>query len=255
MKLIDAHCHLTDEAYDKDRDFLIKDLENFCIDKVIVPAVNMEDSYQTVKLAEKYDKLYAQVGIHPEDADSFEDSYLEEIEKLSKNKKVIGIGEIGLDFCRRKDNRKKQEEAFIKQLDLARKLKLPVTIHSRDAKDAVFEILKSYKDLKVHIHCFSDDIETMYAYVDFGFYISIPGVVTYKNSKELQEIATKIPLDRLMIETDGPYLTPAPYRGSRNDPRKVVEVARTIADLRGMKIEKLAKHSKKNTEKFFDLEV
>lgn len=253
MRLIDCHCHLTDEAFDSDRLFIINDLSNFAIRGIINPATNIEDSKKAIDLAEKYDNFYPMVGIHPENVDDITDKDLEELEALGKNPKVVAIGEIGLDYYWKDDNKDRQKEIFIHQLGLARKLNLPAVIHVREAKDDVIEILKDYTDLKIQIHCFSDDLKTLNTYMDMGFYISIGGVVTFSNGTNEKVAARNVPIERLMLETDSPYLTPEPYRGLRNDPRRVVEVARTIADLRDMKIDKLAKRCYKNTVEFFNL--
>ena len=193
------------------------------------------------------------VGIHPEEVDQIKDKDLEELEILAKNDKVVAIGEIGLDYYWKDDNKDRQKEIFIHQLDLARKLDLPAAIHVREAKDDVIEILKDYTDLKIQIHCFSDDLKTLNTYMDMGFYISIGGVVTFANGTNEHVAARNVPIERLMLETDSPYLTPEPYRGLRNDPRRVVEVARKIAELRDMKMDKLAKRTYKNTVEFFNL--
>lgn len=253
MKLIDSHCHMTDEAFDEDRDFIIRDLQNFRVDKIVMPAVNLENSKETIKLAQKYDHVFAQIGCHPEDADSFDKKDLEELEALAKEDKVVAIGEIGLDYYWRDDNKDKQKEVFINQLELARKLKLPVTIHTRNSTADIYDILKDYIDLKVQIHCFADTLDFMWKFMDLGFFISIGGVVTFNNGENEKNAARAVPIDRLMLETDSPYLTPEPYRGTRNDPRKIVEVAREIADLKGMKLSKLAKATRQNTERFFGI--
>lgn len=253
MRLIDCHCHLTDEAFDSDRLFIINDLSNFAIRGIINPATNIEDSKKAIALSEKFDNFYPMVGIHPENVDDVTNKYLEELEILAKNPKVVAIGEIGLDYYWRDDNKDRQKEIFIHQLQLARKLDLPAVIHVRDSKDDIIEILKDYTDLKIQIHCFSDDLKTLNTYMDMGFHISIGGVVTFSNGTNEKVAARNVPIERLMLETDSPYLTPEPYRGLRNDPRRVVEVARTIADLRDMKIDKLAKRCYKNTVEFFNL--
>ena len=253
MRLIDSHCHLTDEAFDDDRLFILNDLSNFGIRGIINPATNLTDSKMAIELAEKYDNFYAMAGIHPEEVDDITDKDLEELAKLAKNEKVIAIGEIGLDYYWTDDNKSRQKEIFIHQLELARKLEKPAVIHVRDSKDDVIEILKDYQDLKIQIHCFSDDLETLEKYMQMGFYISIGGVVTFNNGTNEQNAARNVPIDRLMLETDSPYLTPEPYRGLRNDPRRIVEVARIVAQLRDMKIDKLAKRTYNNTKEFFNL--
>ena len=253
MRLIDSHCHLTDEAFDDDRLFILNDLSNFGLRGIINPATNLADSKMAIELSEKYDNFYAMAGIHPEEVDEITDKDLDELENLAQNKKVIAIGEIGLDYYWKDDNKDRQKEIFIHQLELARKLAKPAVIHVRDSKDDVIEILKDYQDLKIQIHCFSDDLETLEKYIEMGFYISIGGVVSFNNGTSEQNAARNVPIERLMLETDSPYLTPEPYRGLRNDPRRVVEVARTVAELRDMKIDKLAKRTYNNTKEFFNL--
>ena len=253
MRLIDSHCHLTDEAFDDDRLFILNDLSNFSIRAVINPATNLEDAKKAIELAKDYDNFYPMVGIHPEEVDDIRDKDLKELESLSQNKSVVAIGEIGLDYYWKDDNKAKQKEIFIYQLELARKLDLPAVIHVRESKDDVIEILKDYTDLKIQIHCFSDDLKTLETYMDMGFYISIGGVVTFANGENEQVAARNVPIDRLMLETDSPYLTPEPYRGLRNDPRRVVEVARKVAELKDMKMDKLAKRTYNNTKEFFSL--
>lgn len=253
MALIDTHAHLTDEAFDDDRLFIIRDLSNFNVKAVINPGCNVKDSKLAVKLAKEFDNFYAQVGIHPEEVSRMGESDLEIIEKLAQNPKVVAIGEIGLDYYWRDDNKDEQKEVFIKQLEMARRLDLPVVVHTRDVGEDAYEILKDFTDLKVQIHCFSEGLDLLDKYMDLGFYISIGGVVTFSNGENEKLAASHVDINRLMLETDSPYLTPEPYRGLRNDPRKVIEVAREIAKLRGMKLKKLEKRTSKNAEEFFGL--
>ena len=218
-----------------------------------MPACDLKDSQDVLNLSKKYENLFAQVGFHPQNIDSFKDGDIEKLENLAKDPKVLAIGEIGLDYYWQDDNKAEQKEIFIKQLDLARKLKLPVVIHSRDSIDDCLEILKAYKDLKVQIHCFSYSYIHLMECMKRGYYISIGGVVTFKNAENEKNVAINVDLDKLMLETDSPYLSPEPYRGMRNDPRKIVEVAREIANLRGMKLSKLAKRTSKNAMEFFNI--
>lgn len=253
MKLIDSHAHLTSDDFNEDRSFLIKDLSNFAVNYVIIPACDLKDSQDVLNLSKKYENLFAQVGFHPQNIDSFKDGDIEKLENLAKDPKVLAIGEIGLDYYWQDDNKAEQKEIFIKQLDLARKLKLPVVIHSRDSIDDCLEILKDYPDLKVQIHCFAYSYIHLMECMKRGYYISIGGVVTYKNAENEKNAAINVDLDKLMLETDSPYLSPEPYRGMRNDPRKIVEVAREIANLRGIKLSKLAKRTSKNAMEFFNI--
>lgn len=253
MALIDTHAHLTDEAFDDDRLFILRDLSNFNVKAVINPGCNVKDSKMAVELAEEFDNFYAQVGIHPEEVSRMNENDLEIIENLAQNPKVVAIGEIGLDYYWRDDNKDEQKEVFIKQLEMARRLDLPVAVHTRDVGEDAYEILKDFRDLKVQIHCFSESLDLLDKYMDLGFYISIGGVVTFSNGENEKLAASHVDINRLMLETDSPYLTPEPYRGLRNDPRKVIEVAREIAKLRGMKLKKLEKRTSKNAEEFFGL--
>lgn len=253
MAIIDTHAHLTDEAFDDDRLFIIRDLSNFNVKAVINPGCNVKDSKMAVELAEEFDNFYAQVGIHPEEVSRLGDNDLEIIENLAQNPKVVAIGEIGLDYYWRDDNKDEQKEVFIKQLEMARRLDLPVVVHTRDVGEDAYEILKDFRDLKVQIHCFSESLDLLDKYMDLGFFISIGGVVTFSNGENEKLAASHVDINRLMLETDSPYLTPEPYRGLRNDPRKIIEVAREIAKLRGMKLKKLEKRTSKNAEEFFGL--
>ena len=251
MKLIDSHAHLTSEEFNEDRLFILRDLSNFSIEAVINPGVNLANSRENIKLAKEFDNFYAQVGIHPEDVDKMGKGDLAEIEILAKD--AVAIGEIGLDYYWTTETKELQKEVFIKQLEMARRLKKPVVIHNREATDDTIDILKDFTDLKVQIHCFSTDEKSLKTFMDFGFYISLGGVVTYGNGLNEKQAAALVPIERLMLETDSPYLTPDPYRGMRNDPRKIIEVARKIAEIRGMKLSKVAKWTTKNAREFFDL--
>lgn len=251
MNLIDSHAHLTSEEFNEDRLFILRDLSNFSIEAVVNPGTNLENSRENVRLAKEFKNFYAQVGIHPSDVEEMGENDLAEIEKLAKD--AVAIGEIGLDYYWTTETKDLQKKVFIAQLDMARRLGKPVVIHNRDATEDIMEILANYKDLKVQIHCFSTSEETLKIFMDWGFYISIGGVVTYGNSLNEKAAAALVPIERLMLETDSPYLTPDPYRGMRNDPRKIIEVARKIAEIRGMKLSKVAKWTTKNAREFFDL--
>lgn len=254
MKIIDAHTHLTDKAFDKDRDFIIKDLENFNIKAIINPSEDIETSIKAVELSKDYENVYAAVGIHPENVDNVKEEDFIKLEELAKNEKVVAIGEIGLDYYWKDDNKELQKKVFIRQIELAIKLNLPLVIHSRSAAGDTIEILEKYKDKVVcQMHAFGDSVEMMERYVKLGFYISIGGVVTFKNSRKIKEVAKSVPLDRLLIETDAPYLTPEPYRSLRNDSRKIIEVAREISNIKDIKLDKLTKNTTRNTERLFNI--
>lgn len=251
MKLIDSHAHLTSEEFNEDRLFILRDLSNFSIEAVINPGINLANSKENIKLSKEYPNFFAQVGIHPSDVAEMGEDDLVEIEKLAKD--AVAIGEIGLDYYWTIETKELQKEVFIKQLEMARRLGKPVVIHNRDSDQDIIEILSDYTDLKVQIHCFSSDEKTLKTFIDWGFYISIGGVVTYGNGLNEKQAAALVPIERLMLETDSPYLTPDPYRGMRNDPRKIIEVARKISEIRGMKLSKVAKWTTKNAQEFFSL--
>ncbi len=251
MKLIDSHAHLTSEEFNEDRLFILRDLSNFSIEAVINPGVNLANSRENVRLAKEFENFHAQVGIHPSDVDQMGENDLAEIEILAKD--AVAIGEIGLDYYWTTETKELQKEVFINQLEMARRLGKPVVIHNREATEDIMEILSNYTDLKVQIHCFSTDEKSLKTFMDWGFYISLGGVVTYGNGYNEKQAAALVPIERLMLETDSPYLTPDPYRGMRNDPRKIIEVARKIAEIRGMKLSKVAKWTTKNAREFFDL--
>ncbi|MDY3006736.1 TatD family hydrolase [Anaerococcus porci] len=253
MDLIDSHAHLLSDDFNDDRSFLIRDLSNFGVNYVIVPSVNLENSRQIVKFCNEYDNIYGEVGFHPSDVHEYRDGDIERLEELCENEKVVAIGEIGLDYYWRDDDKNLQKDIFIKQLELARKVDLPVVIHSRDSIDDCLDVLKNFPDLSVQIHCFSYTYNHLRECMKRGYYISIGGVVTFKNAENEKNAAINVDLDKLMLETDSPYLTPEPYRGYRNDPRKIVEVAREIASLRGMKLSKLCKKTSKNAKRFFNI--
>lgn len=252
MKLIDSHAHLTSEEFDQDRLFILRDLSNFFVEAVVNPGTNLANSRANIALAKDFDNFYAQVGIHPSDVAEMGENDLDEIEKIAKEG-AVAIGEIGLDYYWTIETKDLQKEVFIKQLEMARRLDLPVVIHNRDATEDIMEILKDFTDLKVQIHCFSTDEKTLKTYMDWGFYISLGGVVTYKDGLNEKQAAALVPLDRLMLETDSPYLTPKTFRGLRNDPRRIIEVAQKIAEIRGQKLSTIAKWTSKNAKEFFNL--
>lgn len=256
--MIDAHGHLEDKAFDSDRDEILGNLKADGIDYFFNCGSNIQTSKTSVDFAKKYDNVYAIVGIHPLDADEYSEEALEIIRDLAKNEKVVAIGEIGLDnHYDDSPSPEVQEEAFRAQLDLAIELKMPVVIHAREADQKTFDILKTYKDKNddfvALLHCFSGSVELMREYMKLGFYISLGGVTTFKNAKKPKEVAVEVPLDRLLLETDCPYMTPVPFRGKRNEPKYVQHTAKNIADLRGISLDQLEAQTDANTLKFYRL--
>ncbi|NLY86772.1 MAG: TatD family hydrolase [Tissierellia bacterium] len=253
--LIDSHAHLDDRRFDRDRDRIIKDLENNGIELVINIGADLKSSIASVSLAEKYPNIYATVGVHPHSAKDMDEASLEILRSLAKRDKVVAIGEIGLDFYYDNSPRDDQRKWFKEQLKLAKELNLPVVIHSRDAQQETFDILKEAQDgsLRGVLHCYSGSKEMAMEYIKLGFYISIAGPVTFKNARVLKEVAKAVPLDKLLVETDCPYLAPEPHRGKRNEPVYVKYVAGTIADIKGISFEELAKATNRNTKELFGI--
>ena len=255
MKLVDTHCHIYGESYKEDLDEVLaragEDLEF-----IVNIGYDLNSSQIAVELANKYPFAYATVGVHPTDISGYSEEVEEKLLELVKNKKVVAIGEIGLDYYWMKDPKEVQAIYFRKQMDLARKLNLPVVIHTRDAAKETFDILKGVGkeyNLRGVLHCYTGSVEMALEYIELGFYISLGGPVTFKNSRVSKEVAIAIPLDKLLIETDSPYLTPEPYRGKRNEPQYVKYTAKTIAELRGISVEELARATSDNAKRIFQI--
>ncbi|WP_024622407.1 TatD family hydrolase [Metaclostridioides mangenotii] len=255
--LFDSHAHLNDERFDEDRDELIKSLRENNVDLVVNPGADIETSKSAVELSNKYDFIYAAVGVHPHDVSELDDSAIETLrEMVTKNNKVVAIGEIGLDYYYDHSPREVQKEWFKKQILLANELKLPIIIHDRDAHADTFDIIKEYKSDEIGcvLHCYSGSVELAREYIKMGCYISIPGTVTFKNSRKVREVAREITLDKLFIETDSPYMAPEPHRGKRNDPSLVAFVADKIAQEKGISYEEVCERTKENAKIFFGIE-
>lgn len=253
-QMIDSHAHLDEERFDEDRDELIKSLKENAISYVINPSSDMDTSRRVVELSNKYENIFAAVGIHPHDAEGFKEEDLDELRQLSKDERVVAIGEIGLDYYYDNSPRDIQKEVFRKQLELSHELDLPVIIHTRDAMGDTYDILKEFEDrVRGVMHCYTGSIEMAEKFMKLGFYISIAGPVTFKNAVNVREMAKQIPLERLLIETDSPYLAPVPNRGKRNDPTNVRYVADMLANLKEIQIDKIIEHSRENTVELFSL--
>lgn len=250
--LFDSHAHLDDEKFDADREAVIaRALENG-ITGIINAGACMASSARSVLLAEQYDSIYAAVGIHPHDAKSAKETDYDQLAAWSKLDKVVAIGEIGLDYYYDFSPRELQRTVFVRQLDVARQMDMPFIIHDRDAHGDILEVLKTEaKGLKGVLHCFSGSLEMAKEVIKMGFYISIAGPVTFKNAAKLPEIVANVPLERLLVETDCPYLTPHPHRGKRNEPAYVNFVAQQVASLRGMDIAEFSKAVTANTKTLF----
>ncbi|MCX8082312.1 MAG: TatD family hydrolase [bacterium] len=251
---IDTHCHLNFPDFDNDREEVLREAEKEGVIAIINPGSSVEKSRSAVAISERYSDVYANVGIHPLDVKDVSTSDVFEIEKLAKNKKVIGIGETGLDFYYARDTERKQRELFIAHIDIAGKLNLPLIIHQRNSRDEVIEVCEKYKlPEKVVFHCFGGDNVMADYCKNRGFYISFTGTITFKNAVDVRTVCRDYPLDMIMAETDAPFLAPTPYRGKRNDPSKVKYIVEMIANVKGLEIKECAEIILNNSKKFFGI--
>lgn len=254
---IDSHCHLDDEQYDDDREVLIQGLRAKGIEYVVNIGTNIASSETCVHMAQEHEVLYAAVGVHPHDAKELETASLEEIEKWVGSPKMVAIGEIGLDYHYDYSPRDIQKKWFAAQIDLAKKYGLPIIVHDREAHKDTYDIIMAAQDgsLKGVIHSFSGSVEMAREYIKLGFYIGLGGPVTFKNAVMPKEVAKAIPLDRLLLETDGPYMSPTPLRGKRNEPQNVQYVAEAIAALRDISVEEVMAQTTLNAKTLFGLDA
>jgi len=252
--LFDSHAHIDDEKFDADRHEVIARTFESGVKYFVNVGACMTSSARSVALAEQYENIYAAVGIHPHDAHNALEADYEQLAAWGKLDKVVAIGEIGLDYYYDLSPRDVQRAVFIRQIDIARQMNMPVIIHDRDAHGDILDIIKKEaKGVQGILHCFSGSLEMAQEVIKLGFYISIAGPVTFKNAAKLPEIVKSVPLERLLIETDCPYLTPHPHRGKRNEPAYVRLVAEQVASLRGMDLAALAEATCNNAKKIFKI--
>lgn len=248
---IDTHCHLSKEDYD-DIDLVIKENRENNISKIIISGCSRDSIFESIELSKRYDEVYLTLGYHPSEVDTVTDDDLLELENLLKLDKVVGLGEIGLDYYYGKDNKNEQIELFRKQLNIAEKLDIPVVIHSRDAVEDTINILKEF-DLTGVIHCFSGSVETAKIYTSMGYMLGIGGVVTFKNSN-LYKVVESVGLKNIVLETDSPYLAPTPFRGQKNSSKYIPLIAEKISDILDVKVEEVGVETTKNACSMFDLD-
>ena len=253
MTLIDTHTHINYlEKITPEES--VKNAKDNGVEIILVPSASPEDIDIIPNFVKKYDNVYGMLGVHPEDADKWSDNIFDKIRNYSKSEKIVAIGEIGLDYYWDKEHKDIQKEIFIKQVKLANELNLPISVHDRDAHKDTFDILKEYnKTSDVVMHCFSGSVEFARECLKEGWYIAIGGVVTFRSAYKMQEVAKSVPLDRLLLETDAPYLTPVPHRGKENQPAYVKYVAEEIAKLRDITFEEIALATSQNAKKVFNL--
>lgn len=254
--LFDTHVHLNDDQFSEDVEDVIARAKAAGVDYMLVVGFDRKTIERALELIEQYDFLYASVGWHPVDAIDMTDEDLVWLEQVAAHPKVVALGEMGLDYHWDKSPQDIQKEVFRKQITLAKKLKLPIIIHNRDATQDIINILKeeSAEEIGGIMHCYSGSVEVAKECLDLNFYISLGGPVTFKNAKRPKEVAMETPLDRLLIETDCPYLAPHPYRGKRNEPAFVKLVAEQIAELRGISFDEVSQATTANAKRVFGID-
>ena len=251
--IFDTHAHYDDKQFNNDRDTLLKSLKDADVSLVLNAACNRQSIRDILQLVDQYDFMYGSAGIHPHDAKDMDESDLALIEEALQHKKIRALGEIGLDYHYDFSERTVQKEWFDKQLSLAAKLKVPVIIHDREAHKDCMDILQSYKDIQCVFHSYSGSWESAKVLLNRGVYLSFTGVITYKNAAKNREVVEKMPIDRLMIETDCPYLAPEPCRGKRNDSRNLQYTLAEIARLRDLSVEAVTSETMENGKRFFGI--
>jgi len=253
----DTHAHYNDEKFDIDRDNIIKEVYKNDITRIVCASYNLESSKMAIQLSEKYDYIYATCGISPNDIESTGTDFkqaISEIEELSKHSKVVAIGEIGLDYYWNKENKERQKEIFIKQIELANRVNKPIVIHTRDCISDMIDILKNKIEVKQKgvFHCCPFNIELVKEAVRLGFYISFSGTVTFKNANPIQ-VLNEVPIDKIVVETDCPYLAPEPFRGKRNDSKNIKLIVEKIAEIKQVNVREIAKIVYENSNKLFGI--
>lgn len=253
MEFFDSHSHYNDESFDEDRNSIIIQTYNEDVTRIMCTGYNVEKSMKAIEIAEKYDYIYASCGISPNDIEDYSNKNLLKIEEMAKNKKIVAIGEIGLDYHWNKENKESQKELFIKQIDIANKYDKPIIIHTREAIMDTINILKEHPVKRAGIfHCCPLNQELIKEGLKLGYYISFTGVITFKNAKP-EEAVKLVPLDRILIETDSPYMSPEPLRGTRNNSINVKLVAQKMAEIKGVSLEDIAKATYNNANNVFKI--
>ena len=251
--LFDTHAHMNDEAFDQDREQMILGLPEKGIQYVMNVGCSLHSSGDCIKMAETYPFVYASVGTHPDAAAEVDEAVVEAYRKMAQHPKVLAIGEIGLDYYYESVPREIQQKAFRMQMQLARELQMPVIIHERDAHDDAMRIVKEFKDVTGVFHCYSGSAEMARQLVNMGWYIGFTGVLTFKNARKAVETAERIPLDRIVLETDCPFMAPEPFRGKRNDPGYLYRMAERLAEIRGITPEEAQAATLENAKRLYRL--
>lgn len=256
LTLCDSHAHLTDKAFAGEVGQIIKNAQEHGVDFIITSGYDLSSSKGAVELAEKYDNVYASIGIYPENCEEFDENCEKEIENLAKNKKVVAIGEIGLQYTENSPEKEKQIAVFERQIKLAYRLGLPIVIHCREAYGDCLQVLKKNKEYLKYggtLHCYCGSSEMAKEFIKLGLYISVGGVSTFKNAARVKEVAREIPCDKILLETDCPYLAPHPFRGAKNQPAMIKFIAENLAALKGGSLENIAKQTTENARRLFKI--
>lgn len=253
--IIDTHAHYDDEQYNDDRENLLREIFSSGIEKIVNSAATVSSIKECIELAHQYDQVYTTIGVHPSEIADVTEEYYDYLREMSKDKKVVAIGEIGLDYYWEKDLevRKQQREVFTKQLELAYEVGLPIVVHSRDAAEETIEILRKApkREIPGIIHCYAYSVEMAREYVKMGYYLGIGGVVTFKNARVLKDVVKEIGLEHLVLETDSPYLSPEPHRGTRNSSLNISYIVEKIAELTDRSVEEVERITTQNAYKVY----
>lgn len=251
--IFDTHAHYDDSAFDTDRVELLSSLHEAGVGTVVNVGASLSGTRRTVELTEKYPFIYGAAGVHPDEVGELNENSFQWLKKQCLRERIVAVGEIGLDYYWDKENHALQKEWFVRQLRLAQELNMPVIIHSREAAADTMDILKKeYKpEIPVAIHCYSYSPEMAREYVKMGYYLGIGGVLTFKNAKKLKDVVSGTPLEKILLETDAPYLAPVPFRGKRNDSRKLTYVAEAISEIKGITPEEVIRITEENALRFY----
>ena len=253
--LIDSHAHLEMKEFNPDRDDVIERARQAGVSHIVTVGTNLSLSRKALALARGYENIFATVGVHPHDVARADNKTFDELREIARDPKVVAYGEIGLDYFRNISPREKQIEMFSRQLELAEELKLPVIIHDREAHEQTLRMVKASGVRRGVFHCFSGDYAMAMQCIDLGFYISIPGVVTYDKANTIQDVAKRVPLSSLLLETDAPYLTPVPHRGKRNEPAFIINTAKKVAQIKDLPWEEVADATARNALSLFGIKT
>ena len=253
--IFDTHAHYDDDAFDEDRDALLSGMKEAGVEYIVNVGASMASSERSIKLAEKYPFVYAAVGVHPDEVGELDEEKFEKLREWTAHEKVKAVGEIGLDYYWDKEKHDLQKHWFMRQMELASEVNLPMIVHSREAAKDTLDMVIAAKPLNLSgiIHCYSYSVEQAREYLNMGYYIGIGGVVTFKNAKKLKEVAEYTPLSQIVLETDCPYLAPTPFRGKRNDSSKIAYVAEELAAIKQVPVEEVIRITNENGRRLYNI--